>query len=182
MSEKPISPRAQKVLTLMRQVCHSLGGVAEIWIRQATLAEHFECSRTTIWRALNQLKEAGLIVDVNKRHEYRYKIYQVQPEISFKTRFQEKFIYWEKTFLFLDGVYAPKVRTVIQSAVQELQELKETLPSEQLFEYIETYLLKTTQEAYRLNTLQREAFGFRKRDPTCPAYWGLSDGVGFAPI
>ena len=163
MSEKLISERAQKVLTLMRLLSPlPLGGV---WIRQATLAEHFECSRTTIWRALKQLKEAGLIVDVNKRHEYRYKIYQVQAEISFKTRFQEKFIYWEKTFLFLDGIYAPKARSVIQEAIQEL---KEPMPHDQLFEKIEAHLFKTTQEAYRLNSLEREAAGFRKRDPT---YW-----------
>ena len=164
MSEKPISQRAQKVLTLMR-LLSPLPGEEGVWIRQATLAEHFECSRTSIWRALGELKAAGLIVDVNKRHEYRYKIYQVQPEISLKTRFQEKIVVWEKTFLFLDGIYAPKVISVVQSAVQEL---KEALPQENLFEYIETYLFKTTQEAYRLNNLEREAFGFRKRDPT---YW-----------
>ena len=82
MSEKKISERAQRVLDLLRKLANG-----EIWIRQATLAEHFGCSRTTIWRCLKQLKEAGLIIDLNKRHEKRYKIYQIVP--VFKTEQEE---------------------------------------------------------------------------------------------
>ncbi|MEI6791039.1 MAG: HTH domain-containing protein [Myxococcaceae bacterium] len=80
-----MSERAQKVLELLRILIGDLtlnpspkfGEGREIWLRQATLAEHFGCSRTTIWRAIKQLKEAGLITDLNKRYLSRYKIYSV---------------------------------------------------------------------------------------------------------
>jgi len=73
-----MSERTQKVLQLLRD----LSVTDQIWIRQATLAEHFGCSRTTIWRTLKQLKEAGLITDLNKRYQSRYKIYQVTQEVK----------------------------------------------------------------------------------------------------
>ncbi|MEI6791515.1 MAG: helix-turn-helix domain-containing protein, partial [Myxococcaceae bacterium] len=58
----------------------------EIWLRQATLAEYFECSRTTIWRAIKQLKEANLITDLNKRYLGRYKTYSVANRSPSDTR------------------------------------------------------------------------------------------------
>lgn len=70
MSEAKLSERAQKIITW-------IGDAKESPIRQQTLAELFGCSRRTIGRALKELKEAGLLVDLNKRHENRCKIYAV---------------------------------------------------------------------------------------------------------
>ncbi|MEI6790330.1 MAG: helix-turn-helix domain-containing protein [Myxococcaceae bacterium] len=69
-----MSERAEKILQLLRILIQN---ETEIWLRQASLADYFECSRTTIWRALKQLKEANLITDLNKRYLGRYKTYSV---------------------------------------------------------------------------------------------------------
>lgn len=68
-----MSERAKKILTWLQQQTAS-----EFPIRQQTLAELFSCSRRSIGRALKELKEAGLLVDLNKRHENRCKLYQIQ--------------------------------------------------------------------------------------------------------
>ncbi|MEI6806603.1 MAG: helix-turn-helix domain-containing protein [Myxococcaceae bacterium] len=68
-----MTERAQKILIWLRSQ-----ETSEISIRQATLAEHFNCSRRTIGRCLKELKEAGLLTDLNKRHENRCKIYKIQ--------------------------------------------------------------------------------------------------------
>ena len=65
-----MSERAQRILTWLREQ-----NTQELPIRQQSLAEQFNCSRRTIGRALKELKEANLIVDLNKRHENRCKIY-----------------------------------------------------------------------------------------------------------
>ncbi|MEI6791167.1 MAG: HTH domain-containing protein [Myxococcaceae bacterium] len=111
--ENKISERAQKVLQLMKDLA---GEGLEIWIRQATLAEHFGCSRTTIWRAIKQLREAGLIIDLNKRHEHRYKIYQIsvskpktdQAEIEeLLTQYEE---IWQKGYPYFGTPKRPTLR------------------------------------------------------------------------
>ena len=71
MVEARLSKRAQKILLW-------IGEALELPIRQQTLAEEFGCSRRTIGRALNELKEAGLLVDLNRRHENRCKIYEIK--------------------------------------------------------------------------------------------------------
>lgn len=74
MSENiKLSERAKAVLAWMQEQ-----NQAEIGIRQASLAELLGCSRTSIYRALKRLKEAGLISDTQKRHEQRYKIYRLE--------------------------------------------------------------------------------------------------------
>lgn len=172
MSEKTlISQRAQKVLTLMRQLCQHVGNFNELWIRQGTLAEHFECSRTSIWRALNQLKEAGLITDLNKRHEYRYKTYQVSPPpVSTDSRIQTQMAEWRKTYgIFLNGSYAPKFDTVVYNAMKEI---KETMVEEKwLLAYLESHLIKTTQEANEHDKIKQASLNYRRRDPTHWNYW-----------
>ncbi|MEI6806178.1 MAG: HTH domain-containing protein, partial [Myxococcaceae bacterium] len=47
--------------------------------RQQTLADEFKCSRRTIGRCLKELKAANLLVDLNKRHENRCKMYSIFP-------------------------------------------------------------------------------------------------------
>ncbi len=73
MVEVNLSPRAQKIYA-------GLNGVT--LIRQQTLADALGCSRRSIGRALKELKEAGLLVDLNKRHENRCKLYTVIPASS----------------------------------------------------------------------------------------------------
>ena len=73
-----MSERAQKILTWLRSFPLPQGEGLVRTIRQQTLAEEFGCSRRTIGRALKELKEAGLLVDLNKRHENRCKLYQVK--------------------------------------------------------------------------------------------------------
>ncbi len=68
-----MSERAEKILTWLQNFP---GG--PLPIRQQSLAEEFDCSRRTIGRALKELKEAGLLVDLNKRHENRCKLYEVR--------------------------------------------------------------------------------------------------------
>ena len=94
MSEnKKISERAQKIFDLLCLLnpCHpglepgsriphqvrndGILAPGEIWIRQATLAEHFGCSRTTIGRMLKELKEAGLMTELSQKYLNRYKTY-----------------------------------------------------------------------------------------------------------
>ncbi|MEI6806269.1 MAG: helix-turn-helix domain-containing protein [Myxococcaceae bacterium] len=74
-----MSIRAQKILTWMQEQI-----TPEFPIRQQMLAELFGCSRRTIGRALKELKEANLLVDLNKRHENRCKIYllTLTPELT----------------------------------------------------------------------------------------------------
>ena len=66
-----MSERAQKVLTWIKNQ-----NSEAFFIRQQSLAELFGCSRRSIGRALKELKEAGLLVDLNKRHENRCKVYR----------------------------------------------------------------------------------------------------------
>src|SRR3989338_3414437 len=66
-----MSERAQKILTWLQQQ-----NTPEFPIRQQTLAELFSCSRRSIGRALKELKEARLLVDLNKRAENRCKLYR----------------------------------------------------------------------------------------------------------
>lgn len=68
-----MSERAQKIFTWLQNQ-----NALEFPIRQQSLAEQFHCSRRSIGRALKELKEAGLLVDLNKRHENRCKIYEVK--------------------------------------------------------------------------------------------------------
>ncbi len=68
-----MSERTQKILTWLQSQ-----NSTELPIRQATLAEEFQCSRRTIGRALKELKEAGLLIDLNQRHQNRCKIYRVE--------------------------------------------------------------------------------------------------------
>ena len=68
-----MSERTYKILTWLQNQ-----NSTELPIRQATLAEEFQCSRRTIGRALKQLKEAGLLIDLNQRHQNRCKIYRVE--------------------------------------------------------------------------------------------------------
>ena len=73
-----LSERSQKILNWIREQ-----NKTELSLRQASLAELFNCSRRTIGRALKQLKELGLIVDLNKRHEEnKCKVYEILPSPS----------------------------------------------------------------------------------------------------
>ncbi|MEI6806026.1 MAG: helix-turn-helix domain-containing protein [Myxococcaceae bacterium] len=71
-----MSIRAQKILDYLKNLT-----LNPIWIRQQTLAEEFKCSRRTIGRCLKELKEAGLLTDLNKRHDNRCKMYLVSPSL-----------------------------------------------------------------------------------------------------
>ena len=77
-----MSERTQKILDYLKNLTlnpsPASGEGLEISIRQQTLAEHFNCSRRTIGRALKELKEAGLLIDLNKRAENRCKIYRIE--------------------------------------------------------------------------------------------------------
>lgn len=73
MSEAKLSQRAQKILN---NFCLPTSPSPQ-FIRQQTLAEQFGCSRRTIGRALKELKEAGLLVDLNKRHENRLSLIHI---------------------------------------------------------------------------------------------------------
>ena len=68
-----MSERAKKILDYLRSQ-----EKPELWIRQQTLAEEFKCSRRTIGRCLKELKAAGFLSDLNKRHENRCKMYRVE--------------------------------------------------------------------------------------------------------
>ena len=73
MSDVKLSLRAQAVLAWIQNQ-----NTAELVIRQASLAEKLGCSRWSIGRALKRLKEAGLIADLEKRHESRCKMYRLR--------------------------------------------------------------------------------------------------------
>ena len=85
MTEVKLSERAQKILENLGDLTLNpsppSGEGLEICIRQQTLAEQFNCSRRTIGRALKELKEAGLLIDLNQRHENRCKMYLISPSL-----------------------------------------------------------------------------------------------------
>ncbi|MEI6805322.1 MAG: helix-turn-helix domain-containing protein [Myxococcaceae bacterium] len=68
-----MSIRAEKIFDYLKNLNNE-----NLWIRQQTLAEHFNCSRRTIGRCLNELKAAGLLTDLKKRHANRCKIYEIK--------------------------------------------------------------------------------------------------------
>ena len=68
MSEISISKRALQVFNLFQSL------PAEICLPQRAMAEKLGCCRTTIWRAMKQLKAAGLIQETGQRRQ-RCKIY-----------------------------------------------------------------------------------------------------------
>ena len=70
MVEAKLSERAQRILACINP--------SPQFIRQQTLAEEFNCSRRSIGRALKELKEAGLLIDLNKRHKNRCKMYEIK--------------------------------------------------------------------------------------------------------
>ena len=72
MSEVKLSTRAEAVLSWIKKQ-----NTPELAIRQASLAEELACSRWSIGRALRRLKEAELIVDLERRHENRCKLYRL---------------------------------------------------------------------------------------------------------
>ena len=75
MAEAKLSVRAQKILNSFSLPISP----SPQFIRQQTLADELGCSRRTIGRALKELKEAGLLVDLNQRHENRCKLYEISP-------------------------------------------------------------------------------------------------------
>jgi len=91
-----ISERAQKILLWIRtQNPHSIA------IRQQSLAELFGCSRRSIGRALNELKAAGALTDLGKRHANRCKLYSVIPqkeEAQLTLQAQHQWSLYQKTF------------------------------------------------------------------------------------
>ena len=140
---KKISERAQRVFNWMKNMCENQPSPVipalsrnpeiphqvrddkslspEIWIRQATIAEQFGCSRSSICKAVKELREAGYVKDLNKRHEGKYKFYEVvqEPSPDFaeakspspKRRgekeidqiWQEYGEIWKKQFPYMDG-------------------------------------------------------------------------------
>lgn len=78
MVEAQLSQRAQKILALLTPPFEKGGSGGILPIRQQSLAEEFNCSRRTIGRALKELKAAGLLIDLQKRHENRCKMYEVK--------------------------------------------------------------------------------------------------------
>ena len=80
-----ISTRARLLWLLLATNCQP--GTSKLWIKQATFAQSLGCSRSSIGRALRELAKINLIVDMNKRHQGRYKtyslpglVYQAPPE------------------------------------------------------------------------------------------------------
>src|SRR5688572_26589976 len=73
-----LSERAQKILNHLLTSPHPdpLPEGEGRPIRQQSLAEQFSCSRRSIGRALKELKNAGLLIDLNKRHKNRCKLYR----------------------------------------------------------------------------------------------------------
>lgn len=87
-----MSERAQKILNWIQTQ-----NLSELPIRQQTLADLLGCSRRSIGRALNELKQANLLVDLNKRHESRCKTYQVNQK-GLTPQAQQLWNLYEKTF------------------------------------------------------------------------------------
>ena len=74
-----LSPRAQKIYKILLDATCPPKHEVHRWIRQQTLADKLGCSRRTIGRALNELKAAGLLLDLNQRHQNRCKMYEISP-------------------------------------------------------------------------------------------------------
>ena len=86
-----MTERAKKILDY-------LGEGREIWIRQQTLAEEFKCSRRTIGRCLKELKAAGFLKDLDKRHENRCKIYEIKIEKTLTPAAQHQLKFYGRSF------------------------------------------------------------------------------------
>ncbi|MEI6790164.1 MAG: helix-turn-helix domain-containing protein [Myxococcaceae bacterium] len=113
---------------------------SELWIRQATLAEQLRCSRRSIGRALQELIKAGLIMDLQKRHLSRYKIYQLNHLV-------QNYIQTSET-----SPLAPK-----KLSKRELEDIKTQQRVQALLQ-----TLRTPVEEKELNSKAREMLGVWK--------------------
>ncbi|MEI6806633.1 MAG: HTH domain-containing protein [Myxococcaceae bacterium] len=163
-----MSERTQKILDYLRSQEKS-----ELCIRQQTLAEHFNCSRRTIGRALKELKEAGLLTDLNKRDANRCKIYEIKiplnPRLQRGELTQEAQLQWrlyKKTFgivfRMFDGQHG---RPLLEDCFKEVAcKLSNVKNEEELYSKIFAGLralpnLKETDMSWRSEPENRNAGG-----------------------
>ena len=123
-----MSERAQKILTWLTS--NPLPEGVGIPVRQQSLADQFGCSRRTIGRALKELKEANLLVDLNKRHENRCKLYlltlklqQASQPLRLTPEAERQWRLYEKTFRIVFTM--PNLEQLYTQVTWDLEGVKE---------------------------------------------------------
>ncbi|MEI6791584.1 MAG: hypothetical protein WCK42_10435, partial [Myxococcaceae bacterium] len=102
---------------------------------------------------------------LNKRHEHRYKIYEVKPaEICVqlqKSQLDKQIAIWSRIYLFFDGINGPQFDQALQMA---LKEIREPMSEELLIKHLGDYLEEVAREAIKLSKL-RHATWAKRRNP-----------------
>ena len=101
-----LSPRA-KNLGIWIAVNRGIKSSELFWVKQAILAQDLNCSKSSIGRALRQLVNAKLLMDINQRHKGRYKFYRLNTELA-QSPLVDRFLKeagerWTRLFPALDG-------------------------------------------------------------------------------
>ncbi|MEI6417137.1 MAG: helix-turn-helix domain-containing protein, partial [Verrucomicrobiota bacterium] len=71
-----ISPRSLSVFNLM--ALYASQKKPEIWVRQETFAEKLKCSTDTVYRAIKELVNFGLVAELERMYLGRYKTYRLK--------------------------------------------------------------------------------------------------------
>ncbi|MEI6789837.1 MAG: hypothetical protein WCK42_01500 [Myxococcaceae bacterium] len=104
--QSKISSRAKNLATWMA-ISQGPKSSKPFWVRQATLAGDLNCSKSSIGRALRELVNADLLIDISQRHRGRYKFYRLNTEQSkdpaVKILLNKLGPIWKEKFPSLDG-------------------------------------------------------------------------------
>lgn len=149
-----MSERAQKIYACLILPSPQGGeGPGVRAVRQQTLADQLGCSRRSIGRALKELKEAGLLVDLNKRHQNRCKLYEIKiplnpPFSNGEEKGEQQLKLYRQTF---EAVFR-KWPAWEKHYPQVTRELPHGLNPDQLFRqtFDKLYALRDSQEVARL--------------------------------
>ncbi|MEI6791422.1 MAG: helix-turn-helix domain-containing protein [Myxococcaceae bacterium] len=137
-----LSPRA-KNLGIWIAVNRGIKSSEPFWVKQAILAQDLNCSKSSIGRALRQLVNAKLLMDINQRHKGRYKFYRLNTELA-QSPLVDRFLKeagerWERLFPALDGKSG---RPALASCLNNLihRHMKRTESKQEIEAQIEAWL------------------------------------------
>ena len=80
MNRSGLPNSASKLLGLLLDLFEN--APESFWLRQQSLADYLECSKSTVGRNLRRLIDAGFLIDLGQKHEKRYKMYRLPPQIA----------------------------------------------------------------------------------------------------
>ncbi|MEI6790009.1 MAG: helix-turn-helix domain-containing protein [Myxococcaceae bacterium] len=137
-----ISPRA-KNLGIWIAVNQGLKSPKPFWVKQASLAQNLNCSKSSVGRALRELVQADLLIDINQKHQGRYKFYRLNTTQSkdpaVKILVKQWGNKWQKQFPSLDGRFG---RPNLEYCLDHLahRQVKNAKSKEEIMAQVESWL------------------------------------------